>query len=354
MNAASSTTASSSAASSTTAAAVPTAAAAAAAEPAAAEEEELAGTVVDYKDLRDNTPKKGARRKRKSTSAAFGKDAVMRLGPNHPERDNFTHICTYPLEKNDNGEAVKICGKLLKVGYDQTRSAWCTTVAVNEMALHAESEAGKNAFKRRAAVQEAVLDTAFTYGMQSQAGADAAKEAGAPRATSGLFVSFTLTKKQIELSSAALMFVYSRQRISKAAFDDPFVQRGLRGSCSNRRPAAKKTGHYGGPDADPPGQSVPRSGNERPEAREVRLHPADGEWIQRLHQLSPVTVILRASELDCKRRDDGRAHAYERQRARDAGHFADEPQVHGVHALQVQPPVPPAIRQDNYWVGSFG
>jgi hypothetical protein len=201
----------------------------------AAEEavEDQPATVVDYANLRANTPKLGS--KRRSTSKAFGKGAVMRLDDGHSKRtEGYTHMCTYPLETDAQGNVTKICGKLLKVGYNSGKKMWVTTKAVAEMATHAESAAGASAKKRKDARTDQSINNVFTYGMQMQAGANAAKAAGASRAKSGGFASFTLTKEQVELSSAALMFVYGRQRISKAAFDDPYFQRGLRGSCSDR------------------------------------------------------------------------------------------------------------------------
>ena len=179
-----------------------------------ADEEPPDKIAVDYAGLRANTPKAG---KRAGRSKAFGKGAVMRLDASHSERANgYTHMCTYPLEKNDKGEVIEICGNLLKIGYDQKREYWITTRAIQEMSTHEESAAGASALKRQSAAEAKVVDTAFTYGMQMQSGANAAAKAGVQRAKSGGFESFTLSAAQVELSSAALMFVYGRQRISKA------------------------------------------------------------------------------------------------------------------------------------------
>ena len=210
--------------------------------PAAGEDEDAAvvnANVDHYKFLGPNTPPPGNRKIRKCGNSLFGKGTAMRLKFGHPGlQEGFTHQCTCPLKPSELTEnGLPFCGMLLSCGYNKINRRWVSTKSCSHMKrYHPESEEGMKSAKRIKLLETTKEDNMFQAGMNAAA---ASRPSPPNRHQASIAPHYQLSPDVVDLTASARFYVYGRQRISKATFDDSYFKDAMMGSNKNRSMLSK-------------------------------------------------------------------------------------------------------------------
>lgn len=202
-----------------------------------------------YHLLGMNTPPPVGRQVRKVSNAVFKMGGAMRLLAGHEGlHAGCTHKCTVKIDPTECVEGSVmgsvICGKLLRLGYNNIQSRWVSTRYTEHCSrYHPKHRTGADCLKREQDRNDEKLCAMFEAGRANQV-PDVKIEPGVPPLKvspkkPGSKQSFVKDHYQLapdiqDLTSAARFYVYGRQRISKSTFDDSYFREAMQGSNKSR------------------------------------------------------------------------------------------------------------------------
>ena len=165
---------------------------------------------VPERAIGHNTPKKAGAAL--STSKVW--DTIKRLKTRDTRSQQlllagYTHICSFPLEPNEDTGAAQFCHHPLVL--TRPNGTWIQTVAQRHLEQdHPDDPAAVESVERQEGRAKAKLEQRLVF-----------DNPGTPTTVQSLG-KFKLTQEQEELSSQAAWYVYAQMRVSKLAFTDPY------------------------------------------------------------------------------------------------------------------------------------
>ena len=103
----------------------------------------------EYPLLGQNTPSPAEQKIWECATAMFKRGDVMQLLPGHEGlASGFTHMCTAPLDPVEVRDGYTICGKVVKLGYNNILKRWISTRYMEHCrGMHPEGGVGASAKK---------------------------------------------------------------------------------------------------------------------------------------------------------------------------------------------------------------